>query len=307
MKAMLCTKYGPPEVLRLREVKKPIPGPRDILVRVHATTVTSGDCRVRGFRSPPLFWLPMRIVLGFTKPRKPILGVELAGEVEAVGRAVKLFKPGDRVFAMTGFRFGAHAEYALLSEGGAIASLSDGVSYEEAASIPFGGTTALHFLRKGIIREGDKVLIYGASGAVGTAAVQLAKHFGATVTGVCSAANAELVRSLGADDVIDHTSEDFTARSERYDLVFDAVGKTTKAACRGVLAPNGRYVTVEGLDVAKELASDLEFLQSLLAAGKYKAVIDRRYPLEGIPDAHRYVEQGRKRGNVVITVAHVIE
>ncbi|TVX93775.1 NAD(P)-dependent alcohol dehydrogenase [Paenibacillus agilis] len=302
MRAVVCTKYGAPDVLELKEVTKPFPKDNEIQIKVFATTVTTGDCRIRSFTSPLLLWLPMRIVLGFTKPRNPILGVELAGEVELVGKKVTRFKVGDQVYALSGMRCGAHAEYICMSEQAVVALKPDNASYEEAAVLPFGGTTALHFFRKGNIKAGMKVLIYGASGSVGTAAVQLATYFGAEVTGVCSGRNIDLVQSLGAKHVIDYTKEDFTESAERFDVIFDAIGKSSKSHCTKVLAPNGKYLTVDGQGIAKVSADDLVFLKELMEKGKLKAVIDRRYSLEQVPEAHRYVETGRKKGNIVITV-----
>ncbi|MFF2440029.1 NAD(P)-dependent alcohol dehydrogenase [Priestia megaterium] len=302
MKAMVCTKYGKPDVLQLEEVEKPIPKENEILIKIHATTVTSGDCRVRSFNSPLLLWLPMRIVLGLRKPRKSILGVELAGEVEDFGKNVTRFKKGDQLFAMTGMKFGGYAEYICLPEKGTIAVKPENVTHEEAASISFGGTTALHFFRKGNIQAGQKVLIYGASGAVGTAAVQLASYYGAEVTGVCSAKNSELVKSLGADYVIDYQNEDFSKKEERYNLIFDAIGKITKNQCKEALALNGRFVSVEGQGIAKVQTKDLLLLKKLMEEGQIKSVIDRCYSLEQVPEAHEYVETGHKIGSVVVTL-----
>ncbi|MGR6339380.1 NAD(P)-dependent alcohol dehydrogenase [Priestia megaterium] len=305
MKAMVCTKYGKPDVLQLEEVEKPIPKENEILIKIHATTVTSGDCRVRSFNSPLLLWLPMRIVLGLRKPRKSILGVELAGEVEDVGKNVTRFKKGDQLFAMTGMKFGGYAEYICLPEKGTIAVKPENVTHEEAASISFGGTTALHFFRKGNIQAGQKVLIYGASGAVGTAAVQLASYYGAEVTGVCSAKNSELVKSLGADYVIDYQNEDFSKKEERYDLIFDAIGKITKNQCKEALVLNGRFVSVEGQGIAKVQTKDLLLLKKLMEEGRIKSVIDRCYFLEQIPETHEYVETGHKIGSVVVTLKNL--
>jgi len=305
MKAIVCNKYGPASVLELKEVAKPTPKDNEVLVQVHATTVTPGDTRIRSFKSPILMWIPMRLVLGITKPRKPILGVELAGEIQEIGKNVTRFKKGDPIYALTGMRLGAHAEYTCLPEDGIVALKPANMTYEEATAVPFAGTTALHFLRKGNIQEGQKVLIYGASGAVGTSAVQLAKYWGAEVTGVCSSANLDLVKSLGADRAIDYTKEEFTNRAERYDFIFDAVGKASRSLCKKALTPNGTFVSVEGDGIAKVRAEDLIFLKQLAESGKIKSVIDRRYTLEQTPEAHQYVDKGRKKGNVVITIGHV--
>lgn len=300
MKAIVCTRYGSPDVLQLKEVNKPIPNDNEVLIKTYATTVSSGDIRVRGFNSPLLLWIPMRIVLGLRKPRKPILGVELAGEVVQIGKNVTRFKKGDQVFALTGMRLGAHAEFTCLPENAVISVKPSNMTFEEAAAVPMGGTTALYFLRKGNIDKGKKVLIYGASGAVGTSAVQLAKYFGAEVTGVCSTANLELVKSLGADHVIDYSKEDFTKNEKLYDIIFDAVGKNSRRNCKKVLAPDGKYITVDGQGIAKAYKEDLTFLKELIEIGKIESVIDREYLLEEIPEAHRYVERGHKKGNVII-------
>ncbi len=322
MKAIVATKYGPPEVLELKEVAKPAPKDHEVLIQVYATTVTAGDSRARSFTVPPSAWLPARITLGLRKPKKAILGMVVAGEVESVCKEVTRFQKGDQVYAYDITRLSTYAEYVCVPENSALACKPSTVSYEEAAAIPFGGVTALQFLNKGQIHSGQHVLIYGSSGSVGTFAVQLAKYFGAEVTGVCSTTNVALVKSLGADKVIDYTKEDFTRSGETYDIIFDTVGKSSLSGCLRSLKKEGSYLQalagpalliqmrwasmrsgktlIGGTAVPKR--EDLMYLNELIKAGKIKPVIDRCYSLEQMVEAHRYVDQGHKKGNVVITV-----
>lgn len=320
MKAAVYRRYGAPDVIRIEDVARPNPAANELLVRVRATTVSAGDARLRSARVPPGFGLMMRLGFGITGPRKPVLGWDFAGEVAAVGPSVSRFAPGDRVF---GGRMGCHAEYVAVAES-SVAAVPHGLTFEVAASLVFGGMTSLFYLRdKARIQSGERVLVNGASGAVGSAAVQLAKHFGAAVTGVCSANNADLVRALGAGRVIDYTRDDFTRTGETYDVILDAVGNCTFARCERALAPGGRLLlVVAGLGqilgatlrplrggrrvltgVNATRAEDLLFLAALAESGQFTPVIDRTYSLAQIADAHAYVDSGHKRGNVVIATA----
>ncbi|MEJ2295936.1 MAG: NAD(P)-dependent alcohol dehydrogenase, partial [Candidatus Lokiarchaeota archaeon] len=281
--------------------KKPISKVDEILVKVHATAVNSGDINLRSFKSQFLFWFLMRILYGLKKPKRLILGSALSGEIESVGKNVSRFKKGDQIFASTGMNFGANAEYVTIPEVGVVALKPTNLSYEEAAAVPFGALTALYYLRQGNIHQGQKILINGASGSVGTFAIQLAKYFGAEVIGVCSTKNLELVKSLGVDKVIDYKKENFTENKEHYDIIFDVAGKSSQSDCQKVLASDGIFLsTKKGL--AKENAEDLKFLKELIEAGNIRSIIDRTFPLDEIVKAHNYAETGKKAGNIIITV-----
>ena len=319
MKAAVCQRYGPPEVVQLAEVPTPVPADDEVLVEAFATTVNSGDTRVRALRVPRGLRLPMRLKLGLTKPKQPILGFELAGQVEAVGSAVTRFQPGDRVVLSRGFDFGCHAEHVTVAEQGAIAKIPENLSYQDAVAVCFGGSTAVSFFRLGKLASGESLLINGASGAVGTMAVQLAKHLGAEVTGVCSGANAELVRSLGADHVIDYTTDDFTRNGERYDVIMDTHGNAPYKRVKGSLKSGGRFLMVVGnlwqmIAGSRQKATisatgkdsvegseDYRTLMSLAEQGILKPVIDSVMPFEQIVEAHRRVDGGHKVGSVVLT------
>jgi NADPH:quinone reductase-like Zn-dependent oxidoreductase len=313
MKAIICTAYGPPEVLRLEDRDRPVPGDHDVLVKVKATTCHIGDTRVRSFDVP--FWqrIPFRLYLGIRRPKRSILGMELAGTVEETGKAVERFSKGDEVFATTGFEFGAHAQYVCLPTNakevnkGLVAFKPTNMSYEEAAAgVATGGLTALELLRSADLQPRQQVLVYGASGSVGVFAVQLAKHFGAEVTGVCSTRNVDVVHSLGADRVIDYTEGDFVHEDTRYDVIVDAVDKLPRWQGKKALKGSGKYLNaVKDTGAGKPITTeDLVFLKDLVEAGELKTVIDRTYRLEDMADAHRYVEQGHKQGHVVVTVSH---
>jgi NADPH:quinone reductase-like Zn-dependent oxidoreductase len=326
VKAIVHTRYGPPDELQLKEVETPVPKDNEVLIRIHATTVTTSDCNMRNLTFAPKFALLLvRMQFGFFKPKINILGIDLAGEIEAVGKDVTRFKEGDQVFGVAGPALGAHAQYICLPEDGALTTKPANTTWEQAAAIPVMGNTALHFIRDlGNVQAGHQVLIIGASGGIGTFAVQLAKYYGAEVTGVCSTTNVGMVKSLGADKVIDYTKEDFTKSGQTYDVIFDAVAKSSFSRCKGSLKQGGVYLTTvpnlafllqtlraSAADSKKAISGDavakvenLVFLKELTEAGKLKAVIDRRYPLEQTAEAFRYVEKGHKKGQVVITVTH---
>lgn len=321
MKAVICTQYGPPEVLQIQEVEKPIPKDNEVQIKIHATTVSAADYRVRSFNVPAIFWLPARLMLGLKKPRKSILGMELSGEIESVGKDVTLFKKGDQVYAATLQTFGAYAEYICLPEDGPIATKPTNITFQEAAAIPIGARTAFHYLKEiGNIKPSQKILIYGASGSVGTYAVQLANHFGAEVTAVCSTSNLQLVKSLGADKLIDYTMPNFTESFEMYDLIFITVDKCPFIACKEALVKNGIYMNIgrpiPSLQMiwtslmssnkvvvgenAPESAEALIILKKLIEDGQLKPTVDKIFTLHQIVEAHKYVDKGHKKGNVVI-------
>lgn len=322
MKAITCTKYGPPGVLKLVEVETPVPNDKQVLIKIFFTTATVADCRVRGFRVPLSYWLPAKFALGFTRPRQPILGTELSGVVEQVGKNVRKFKVGDKVFAFPGAHGGAYAEYICMSENDCIALKPENLSFEEAAALSLGGITACFFLKKGKVAKSEKVLIYGASGSVGTAAVQIAKYLGAEVTAVCSTINLEMVKKLGADKVIDYTKTDFTGLGEKFDVVFDTVGKTKIAKTIKAIKAQGRYlhsVTTPMTEIKIRLnllgtdiklaggtytgsVDQMDFINKLAGAGLFKPVIDRQYRFDEMVQAHEYVDRGHKKGNVLIKV-----
>ena len=323
MKAVVCTKYGTPEVLQMKEVNKPVPKENEVLIKIFASTVNGADTRIRGAVFPSLFNFPVKLVLGFKGPRKSILGVELAGEIEFVGKNVTRFKPGDHVFASTGASFGAYAEYICIPEKGVMTNKPTNITFEEAAAVPHCALAALHFLRRGKVQKGSKVLIHGASGGIGTFAVQIAKLMGAEVTGVCSTANVDMVKSLGAENVIDYTKDELPSKRVGYDVIFDTVGKGPVKSYIDALNEKGIYLTAVHLELSRIIegikatafcskkviggsapytVENLEFLKNTIESGKLKTVIDRRYTLDQMVEAHAYVDTGHKKGHVVISI-----
>ena len=309
MKAIVCPKYGPPEVLQIREIEKPAPKEDEVLIKIYATAVTASDIFIRGSQIPIRYWIPMRLMLGLIKPRKSVIGLVLAGEIESAGKNIKRFKAGDKVYGLTGFGFGAYAEYKCMKETdstyGCLAIKPNTISYEEATMAAYGGLLAFQFMEKRNIRRDQNVLIYGASGTTGTIAIQFAKYLGAKVTGVCSTPNLELVKSLGADAVIDYTKQDTLEPGVQYDFILDAVGKMKtsklKDACKKALAPGGKYVTIDDGSLLLD-SLRLDFIKELVEGGYIKPIIDKCFPFEEIVEAHRYVGKGHKKGGVAITV-----
>jgi NADPH:quinone reductase-like Zn-dependent oxidoreductase len=303
MKAIICTKYGSPEVLQIRDVQKPTVKEKELLIKIMATAVNSGDVRVRGLDVQGVMKVIMRLVLGVTKPRKPILGTVFSGIVESVGDQVSKFRVGDRVFGMTGFKFGTYAEYIAINQNSNVIEMPNNATFEDAASIIFGGQTAIHFLDKAKIAQRPKVkiLIIGATGSVGTAAIQLAKHYKADITAVCSSEGEKLVRQLGVTNIIQYDKEDFTKQKDKFDIIFDAVGKSTKKGCRHLLTENGIYKSVSA-GYASETIQQLQLLKELYEKGAFKATIDKVFEMDEIVEAHRYVDTGRKKGNVALKI-----
>ncbi len=320
MKAIAWTKYGEPKVLKLKEFKKPVPKNNEVLIKIHASSVTAGDARLRAMQVPTGFWLLTRLAFGLTKPRKKIIGMDFSGEIEFIGKDVKLFNKGDLVYGTTGMKLGANAEYVCVSQQSSLVKKPNNITHEQAAAVIFGGLTAIHFLRDKVnIQRGQKVLINGASGAVGTAAIQLAKYFGAEVTGICSTSNIELIESIGAKNSIDYTKSDVLENKQKYDVILDAVGNLSVSRLRNSLTKEGKLILINAdlptilfsitqnniiCGVADESKEALDFLRELVEEGDFKAVIDRIYPLEQVAEAHRYVDTGRKKGNIVLTVEH---
>ena len=309
MKAIICTKYGPPEVLKMKEVERPVPKDDEVLIKIFATAVTASDIFIRGSQIPIQFWIPMRIMMGLTKPRKSIIGLVLSGKIESAGKNIKRFKLGDQVYGLTGFGLGAYAEYKCMKETdstyGCLALKPNNLSYEEATVAAYGGLLAFQYMEKGNIQRGQKVLIYGASGTSGTTAVQFAKYLGAEVTGICSTSNVEMVKSLGADSVIDYTKKDSINLIKQYDFILDAVGKIKtselKEKCKKALAPKGKYVSIDDGKLILD-SNRLALIKELVETGHIKPVVDRSYPLEQIVEAHEYVGKGHKKGGVAITI-----